>query len=104
MRARVFLLSLIILAAFKSASGQWLQLPAYPERMPGKDTALFRKKEPLRPVFAAVKYDYYKHLGVACKLEFKFERSTSVPLRLRLGSLQQTDYMEQKPNAVKPER
>lgn len=49
-----------------------------------------------------VQYNYYNQLGAACKLELNFEKSTKVPLRLRLGSLQQTDYMEQKPNAIKP--
>jgi len=49
-----------------------------------------------------IQNNYYNQLGAACKLELNFEKSTKVPLRVRLGSLQQTDYMEQKPNAVKP--
>lgn len=49
------------------------------------------------------KYDYYDHLGTACKAEFKLEKATKIPFRFRLGSLQQTDYMEQKPNAQKPD-
>jgi hypothetical protein len=51
-----------------------------------------------------IQNNYYNQLGVACKLELNFEKSTKVPLRLRLGSLQQTDYMEQKPNAIKPSK
>jgi hypothetical protein len=58
------------------------------------------KPEP-KPVLG--KYDYYNHLGAACKAEFKLEKATKIPFRFRLGSLQQTDYMEQKPNAQKPD-
>ncbi len=49
-----------------------------------------------------IQNNYYNSLGAACKAELNFEKSTNVPLRVRLGSLQQTDYMEQKPNAIKP--
>lgn len=49
------------------------------------------------------KYNYYNSLGVACKAELKLEKATKIPFRFRLGSLQQTDYMERKPNAQKPQ-
>lgn len=49
------------------------------------------------------KYDYYNSLGIACKAELKLEKATKIPFRFRLGSLQQTDYLERKPNAQKPE-
>lgn len=54
----------------------------------------------MRP--AMIKYNYYRELGAACKVEWKLEQATRVPFRFRLGALQQTEYLEQKPNAIKP--
>ncbi|WP_118973520.1 hypothetical protein [Taibaiella koreensis] len=64
------------------------------------DSSAVKPVLPPRP--SALKYSYYQELGAACKVEWKLERATKLPLRLRLGSLQQTDYLEQKPNAQKP--
>jgi hypothetical protein len=49
-----------------------------------------------------LKSSYIKTLGVICKVEYKFEKVTLIPLRLRVGSLDYTNYLEQKPNALKP--
>ena len=41
---------------------------------------------------------YAANLGFFCKQEIKFEKITKVPLKFRLGSVQQCDWMEGKPN------
>ncbi len=45
---------------------------------------------------------YSSGLGIMCRQELLFEKKTAIPLRIRLGSVDYTDYMEQKPNALHP--
>ena len=52
---------------------------------------------PSRPT--CLSQDFYsQHLSFFCRKELQIEKATSIPLRFRLGSMQYTDYLEQKPN------
>ncbi len=44
---------------------------------------------------------YTNTLSFFCEKEWKFEKITSIPFKFRLGSVQQVDWMEGKPNAVR---
>ena len=46
---------------------------------------------------------FVKQLGFICKKEWQLQKTTSIPFRFRLGSLAYTDYMERKPNSLKPQ-
>ncbi len=42
---------------------------------------------------------YISQIGFFCKKELKFESSTGIPLKFRLGSYQYNDWLEGKKNA-----
>ena len=44
---------------------------------------------------------YSTHLGTACKMELQLEKQTKLPIRIRLGSKEQVDYLEGKFNRYK---
>ncbi len=64
--------------------------------------AEYFKSSALLPVSSAVLPSCYTgHLGFFCKKELQLEKLTMVPLRIRLGSLDYVNWLEQKPNAVR---
>lgn len=55
---------------------------------------------PLNLTQSVLPSEYYvNNLSFFCRKEWQIEKATSIPLRFRLGSLQYTDYLEQKPNS-----
>jgi hypothetical protein len=54
----------------------------------------------LKPEIAVCSYT--STLGFFCQKEIQIQKLTSLPIYFRLGSLQYVNYLEQKPNAVKP--
>lgn len=47
---------------------------------------------------------YSRDLGFFCKKEIQVEQKTKLPLRIRLGSLQYTDWLENKAKTPEPFR
>jgi hypothetical protein len=45
---------------------------------------------------------YLSQLGFFCKKEWKFESTTKIPLRFRIGSVQYCDWLEGKKNVILP--
>ena len=45
---------------------------------------------------------YTQHMGFMCKKEALLQKKTTLHLFIRLGTKDYVDYMERKPNAVKP--
>jgi hypothetical protein len=77
---------------------------SYPSRTFNIKTPIFIKT--YSPV---IKYDtiflknyYISCLGFLCRTEYQLQKITAIPFRFRLGSLDYTNYLEQKPNALKP--
>ncbi len=69
-----------------------------------KNKNSFYKPETALFLHRPVPQDYYSsNLSFFCKKELQIEKLSSVPLRFRLGSLDYVNWLEQKPNAMRPQ-
>lgn len=116
---RILFLSFLLVSAicFKSraqlhfATGKPAQSPvfdgtngknvSFPEQQPGMDSIKrFRNIRYLRQnviLNSALPAEYYSsRMGFFCKQEWQIEKTTKIPLRVRLGSLDYCDRMEGK--------
>ncbi len=105
-KAKIFIFCTIFVAG-----GAFCQDPV--KKSPQKLTLVFEKKSGVYSYFSAfrslssspmvkppVSPDFYStHLGFFCRQEIKFEKATRVPFKFRLGSVQQCDRLEGKPNS-----
>lgn len=96
--ALIVLFLLLPFASVRAQDSTQVKQPAQQQIIPASPAAWYGVQK-VRPL----QYNYYNSLGAACKAELKLEKATRIPFRFRLGSLAQTDYMEQKPHAAKPE-
>jgi hypothetical protein len=89
---------------FRSGSHRYFikNTPEYRQEMAVKPIALSLSTFAFYPLISPVTKDFYsQHLSFFCRKELQIEKATSIPLRFRLGSLQYTDYLEQKPNSLR---
>jgi hypothetical protein len=62
-----------------------------------KDSSMFKFSPRLSPPVSSIAKDHYvTNLGFICKKELQLEKITKIPLRIRVGSLDYTNYMEGK--------
>lgn len=71
----------------------------------GKDHAPADSLPVFRLARTIIAPDHYSsHLGFFCRQELKLEKAITIPLRIRIGSIDHVNWLERKPNAVTPIR
>lgn len=87
-RVLLFFFAAMLLNSLEAASQQRLPL------MPDSAKANFSLK--------VLPHNFYnQHLSFFCKKEVQLQKLTAMPVYIRLGSKDQVDYLEKKPNAVR---
>jgi hypothetical protein len=83
----------LIYVATNAQQNVWIDLTRNP-KIPAPNT----RPQLIAPDYATQCYGFF------CRQELKGDKALPVPLRVRLGSMQQNDWLEGKPNAVAPAR
>jgi hypothetical protein len=94
MQIRFYNLFIVFALTFlsKKICGQTITPNRYKTLTVHADSLLTRQRVP----FMLQNDSYVKNLGFFCMQEWKFEKATKLPLRFRLGSLDQCNLLEGK--------
>lgn len=100
MRQRFIFFLVVFLLMFEGdILGQ--QKPTVPVKGFSLRTIPFIKNDTTKVVIISPGY-YTASIGFFCKKELQLDKITPLPVRIRLGSLEYVNWMEQKPNAINP--
>ena len=99
MKSKFITLLFCTVIAGTSAFSQIIS-PLFKENiLPKKNKSSALKVNNYIPPIVSVSPKFYSsNLAFFCRQEIKFEKTTKIPLKLRLGSVQQVDYLEGKNN------
>ena len=70
----------------------------FPSRSYNNLLPLGKSFAPVKPSFQLARDEVVRNFAFFCKTEWLLEKKSSVPFKFRLGSLEQSDYLEGKPN------